>query len=104
MKTGEPLKESTPENIVEIDAVGLRCPLPLLKVRKFLESLPQSGCVRIHTDDPVAAIDIPHFCQMAGHTILAQNQEKEILTYLIQKGTAGREQEQPSPLPQSREP
>lgn len=56
---------------LEIDARGLLCPLPVLKARKALLGLPPGAVLRIWTTDPVAWIDLPHFCAEAGHTLLS---------------------------------
>ena len=45
-----------------INTSGLRCPLPLLKVQKNLTSLKKSSEALIITDDPMAEIDLKHFC------------------------------------------
>lgn len=58
--------------MTEIDATGLLCPLPVLRARKALASLPAGGCVRLLADDPAARIDLPHFCAGAGHALLAE--------------------------------
>ena len=52
----------------EIDAIGLICPLPVLKLRKVLQFVAVGERVQILTDDPVAVVDIPHFCQTNGHS------------------------------------
>ena len=45
-----------------IDTTGLRCPLPLLKVQKNINSLRKNREALIITDDPMAEIDLQHFC------------------------------------------
>ena len=45
-----------------IDTTGLRCPLPLLKVQKNINSLGKNREGLIITDDPMAEIDLKHFC------------------------------------------
>ena len=55
----------------ELDAVGLLCPLPVLKARKRLQSMPSGGVLRVLADDPAAQIDFPHFCNEQGHILLA---------------------------------
>ena len=54
-----------------LDATGLLCPLPVLKLRKHLKSLEFGEIVLIYADDPAAAIDIPHFCNESGHTLIS---------------------------------
>lgn len=70
----------------DLDAIGLLCPLPVLKARKRLQALPAGGILRVRADDPAAIIDIPHFCAEAGHTLVSQEDEGAVQTYVIRKG------------------
>ena len=70
-----------------LDAIGLLCPLPVLKARKRLEPLPNGAVMRILADDPAAIIDVPHFCNEAGHEFLGMEEEAAHQVYLIRKGT-----------------
>ena len=77
---------------LEIDATGLLCPLPVLKLRKRMETLPSGSIIKIITDDPAAIIDIPHFCNENNHYLLSSkpstsNEEnKSAHEYFIKKG------------------
>ena len=55
-----------------LDATGLLCPLPVLKLRKHLKSMKIGDLVIVLADDPAATIDIPHFCNETGHTLISQ--------------------------------
>ena len=46
----------------EIDALGLLCPLPVLKARKRLKEMQPGQVLRLLADDPAAVVDVPHFC------------------------------------------
>jgi tRNA 2-thiouridine synthesizing protein A len=46
----------------QLDARGHRCPVPTLKLRRRLETLAPDAVVDLLADDPMAQIDIPHFC------------------------------------------
>lgn len=70
----------------ELDAVGLLCPLPVLKARKRLRSVPEGGLLRILADDPAAVIDIPHFCTEAGHVLVSTEDRGAVQVYVIRKG------------------
>ena len=72
-------------DIETLDALGLLCPLPVLKARKRLKSLPAGGRLRVLADDPAAIIDVPHFCSQAGHTLLSQEEADGHQVYVIQK-------------------
>ncbi len=68
-----------------LDATGLLCPLPVLKARKRLKSLPAGAVLRLLADDPAAVIDVPHFCAEAGHALLSQRDDGPHQVYLIRK-------------------
>ncbi len=75
--------ESVPETL---DATGLLCPLPVLKARKRLQSLPDGALLEMLADDPAAIIDVPHFCAEAGHALVRQSDTPDHQIYLIRKG------------------
>ena len=52
-----------------IDTTGLRCPLPVLKVHKKLPTLKKTDVALIITDDPLADIDLRHFCNIKSYEI-----------------------------------
>ncbi|MCI2393093.1 sulfurtransferase TusA family protein [Aliiroseovarius sediminis] len=70
----------------DLDAMGLLCPLPVLKARKRLKSLEKGQILRLQATDPAAVIDVPHFCAEQGHTLLAQNKAGNSTHYFIRKG------------------
>lgn len=69
-----------------LDVKGLLCPLPVLKARKAMKSLAQGDVIIVEATDPAAAIDIPHFCHEAGHTLVDQAQKDDVLIFTIQRG------------------
>lgn len=52
------------------DLRGLNCPLPVLKTRKRLESMPGGSRLWVETSDPLAVIDMPNFCLSDGHRLI----------------------------------
>lgn len=68
-----------------MDAIGLLCPLPILKARKRLKSLPAGSVLELRADDPAAIVDVPHFCAESGHELLKATERNGIQIYLIQK-------------------
>ena len=70
----------------ELDARGLLCPLPVLKARKRLQALAAGQVLRMQADDPAAIIDVPHFCNEAGHELVEISEEPGAQVYLIRKG------------------
>ncbi|MEM5475615.1 sulfurtransferase TusA family protein [Pacificibacter sp. AS14] len=72
----------------DIDAIGLLCPLPVLKARKRLLAMKTGEVLRLVASDPAAVIDVPHFCAEAGHLLLAQTAADDALSKLSPNGTA----------------
>lgn len=54
------------EEEVLVDARGHKCPVPTLRLRKALGGLEAGAVVRLLADDPMARIDVPHFCNQQG--------------------------------------
>ncbi|MFV0490992.1 MAG: sulfurtransferase TusA family protein [Pseudorhodobacter sp.] len=67
----------------EIDARGLLCPLPVLRARKRLLTMRRGEVLRLVATDPAAIIDVPHFCNEAGHELIDTLPEGEETAYLI---------------------
>ncbi|TNC50466.1 sulfurtransferase TusA family protein [Rubellimicrobium rubrum] len=72
----------------EVDARGLICPLPVLRARKVLLGMTSGHVLRLLADDPMAAIDLPHFCAETGHDYLGQTLEDGVQVHLIRRGPA----------------
>lgn len=70
----------------EIDAIGLLCPLPVLKARKRLKSMTSGQVLCVLASDPAAVVDIPHFCTEAGHDLLACEEHDGAIAYFIRRG------------------
>ncbi|MDB9838579.1 sulfurtransferase TusA family protein [bacterium] len=70
----------------ELDAIGLLCPLPVLKARKRLMPLAKGDELHVMADDPAAIVDMPHFCAEAGHELIEMNDHGTHQVYVISKG------------------
>lgn len=70
-----------------IDARGLKCPLPVLKMEKRLAALPAGATLVVLATDPMARIDIPLYCRQNGHDC-ALASDGEVLSFTIVKAAA----------------
>ncbi|MEO0772511.1 MAG: sulfurtransferase TusA family protein [Pseudomonadota bacterium] len=68
-----------------IDARGLLCPLPVLKLRKRMKSVSDGEVVALWADDPAAAIDVPHYCTESGHELVGQDEATDHVIYRVRK-------------------
>lgn len=70
----------------DIDAIGLLCPLPVLRAAKELRAMAPGELLRLRATDPAAIIDVPHFCTEGGHRLAAMEEHGEEIHYFIEKG------------------
>lgn len=71
-----------------IDARGLRCPLPVLRLRKRLADIAAGECLELLADDPAAAVDVPHFCAESGHELVEIREGSGHTAYMVRKAPA----------------
>lgn len=69
-----------------LDASGLRCPEPVMMIRKTVRGLASGQILLVIADDPSTARDIPSFCRFMDHTLLTSDTDNMPYRYLIQKG------------------
>ncbi|QSX30122.1 MULTISPECIES: sulfurtransferase TusA [Shewanella] len=70
----------------QLDALGLRCPEPVMMVRKAVRHMAEGETLLIIADDPATARDIPSFCQFMDHTLVASDTNGSPFRFLIKKG------------------
>lgn len=73
-------------DIIGFDLRGLKCPLPVLRTRKKMAGLPAGSMLQVRTTDPLAILDIPHFCTQDGHGLIESAAEENGHRFLIRKG------------------
>lgn len=69
-----------------LDALGLRCPEPVMMVRKTVRQMAAGETLLIIADDPATTRDIPSFCEFMDHTLMASETTQTPYQYLIKKG------------------
>jgi len=70
-----------------LDAQGLRCPEPVMMVRKIIRKMNDGEVLLVEADDPSTTRDIPSFCRFMDHQLLDSQTEQTPYQYLIKKGT-----------------
>lgn len=67
----------------QLDATGMKCPIPVLKARKLVRSLPGGSTLEILATDPGAVPDFEAFCTTGGHELLEHTRDGEVFRFLI---------------------
>jgi tRNA 2-thiouridine synthesizing protein A len=68
-----------------LDLKGLNCPLPILKAKKALESLPRGDTLEILATDPGSAADFQAFCRTTGNELLEHDAEGGVYRFVLRK-------------------
>lgn len=55
---------------LELDASGLNCPLPLLRLKKALMGMSSGDVVKVIATDPAAHLDFGVYADQTGHQIV----------------------------------
>ena len=55
---------------VELDASGLSCPMPIMKLAKEIKSMKPGQVIRLKGTDPGSLEDIPKWCKRTGNEFL----------------------------------
>lgn len=72
--------------VIEVDAVGLDCPMPLLKAKRALNTMSVGEQLRVLATDKGSVRDFKVFAQLSGHSLLdSYETEAGIYIYLLQK-------------------
>lgn len=73
-----------------LDASGLACPLPVLKAKRALRSVPEGGVLEVLATDPLAKLDFTHFCNVSGNELLeVAERPNGVLRLLLRKAKPG---------------
>ncbi len=68
-----------------IDTRGLRCPIPVLKASKVLESMNSGQVMKLLTTDPSTKIDVPRLVERTGDKLISVEEEEDVLVFTIKK-------------------
>ena len=69
-----------------LDVTGLRCPEPVMMVRKTIRTMADGETLLVIADDPATVRDIPSFCRFMDHRLVESDVTAAPFRYLICKG------------------
>lgn len=71
---------------IKVDACGMQCPGPLMKIKQSMDSRSVGERVEIVATDPGFARDAEAWCSSTGNQLISKSEEKGKYTVLIEKG------------------
>lgn len=86
-KLGAPAPTTTTvrENVLVVNALGKRCPIPVIELAKVIGDVPVGGTVRVLSDDEAARLDIPAWCEMREQEYVGEEPAEQGTAYLIRR-------------------
>ena len=80
---GEPEREAEPQE--SIDAIGLKCPEPVMLLHAAMRRLAPGQELILRATDPSTERDVANFCEFLGHALLIARREGDGFLYRIRK-------------------
>lgn len=71
--------------MIFIDLTSFRCPVPLVKVKLAVKSMPVGDSLHILLSDPGSRRDVPVFFKKQGHQVVELQNDTRQLSLLITK-------------------
>ena len=71
--------------VVEVDARGMQCPLPLLKAKRALTEISSGEIVRVLATDGGSVRDFDSFARHSGHTLISSTEEEGVYIHVLRK-------------------
>jgi peroxiredoxin family protein/TusA-related sulfurtransferase len=84
-KERSPVVSATLE--VEVDACGLQCPGPIMKLKEKIDTLPVGSKVIVKASDPGFMNDVKAWADVTGNRLIDLKMDKGVITAVIEKGT-----------------
>ena len=72
---------------IRIDACGLQCPGPVMKLKQAMDGLQIGESLEIIATDAGFARDVQAWCNTTGNRLLSQQEEKGKYTVVVEKGS-----------------
>jgi len=72
---------------VEVDACGLQCPGPIMKLKEKIDTLPVGSKVIVKASDPGFMNDVKAWADVTGNRLIDLKMDKGVITAVIEKGT-----------------
>ena len=70
---------------LEVDASGLQCPLPLLRLKKALLTVQSGEVLKVITTDSAAHLDFGVYTHQTGHQMVKILKEPPLQIFYIKK-------------------
>ncbi|MFI6118621.1 cysteine desulfurase/sulfurtransferase TusA family protein [Streptomyces sp. NPDC051064] len=74
-----------PRASLVVDALGRRCPIPVIELAKVIGEVPVGGTVTVLSDDEAARLDIPAWCAMREQEYVGEEPADHGSAYVVRR-------------------
>lgn len=84
--SSQPVMEPMFKNIIKLDACGLQCPGPILKLKNKIDDIREGEVLEVTSTDAGFSRDAESWCKMTGNTLISNKVENGKYIVVVQKG------------------
>ncbi|MET9389084.1 aminotransferase class V-fold PLP-dependent enzyme [Streptomyces sp. NPDC006624] len=74
-------------DVLVVDSLGKRCPIPVIELAKVIGDVPVGGLVRVLSDDEAARLDIPAWCEMRNQEYVGEEPARRGTAYVVRRAS-----------------
>ncbi|MFE6976566.1 cysteine desulfurase/sulfurtransferase TusA family protein [Streptomyces sp. NPDC057682] len=78
-------RADSPADSLVVDALGRRCPVPVIELAKVIGEVPVGGTVTVLADDEAARLDIPAWCAMREQEYVGEEPAERGSAYTVRR-------------------
>ncbi len=86
VKSAETETDSNKDIAVNIDACGLQCPGPIMKVAENIAKIKDGEKLKVTSTDKGFYADIEAWCRTTGNSLISLDKDKQAISAIIKKG------------------
>ena len=96
--------DKIPAEVVQLDACGLQCPGPIMKVKQKMDELPAGSVLEVTASDTGFATDLPAWCRSVGNEVISMEARDGKIVGVIRKSEPAAEGAEAQAVPQGARP
>lgn len=78
-------ESGVPAPTLTIDAMGRKCPIPIIMLAERIREVPIGATVAVLADDPAAQTDIPAWCMMKSQEFVVETALPRGWAFLVKR-------------------
>jgi peroxiredoxin family protein/TusA-related sulfurtransferase len=81
-------RRRTENKIFKVDACGLQCPGPIIRLKKEMDNLEEGDRIIIKASDPGFGVDVQSWSKLTGNNLVSVTTTEGVIEAVVEKGNA----------------